>query len=355
MSAFEPDYRHFHDVMHNRRPSRLPLYEHIVSPTVMERVLERRFAGLERASSPRDLAEFFRSYTEFFRLMTYDVVSYEVCIGGILPDGGAILGGKPGPIQDRAAFERYPWEDLPRRFWDRAAPRLDALAAALPSGMRAVGGVGNGLFEISEDLVGLEYLPFMQADDPELYRDLYVRIGDFMSTIWAEFLRRYSEVFVACRFGDDLGFKSSLLTNPATVREHIVPQYRRIIRTIHEAGKPFLYHSCGCIFEVMNDILDAGIDAKHSNEDAIAPFDRWIESYGGRIALLGGFDMDFLCQRKPDEIADLVFEAGSRFRRIARGYALGSGNSIPDYVPLDNYLAMIRGAQKIREADAHAV
>ncbi len=28
----------------------------------------------------------------------------------------------------------------------------------------------------------------------------------------------------------------------------------------------FLLHSCGCIFEVMEDILATGIDAKHSNE-----------------------------------------------------------------------------------------
>lgn len=351
MSVFQPDFRHFADVLRNRRPSRLPLYEHIVSPTVMERILDQPFAALARSTKPGDLAEFFRHYAEFFRRMTYDVVSFEVCIGGILPDSGAIMGGKPGPIQDRATFARYPWDDLPRRYWQVAAPQFDALAASLPAGMRAVGGVGNGLFELAEDLVGLEYLPFMQADDPELYAELYVRIGELMTTIWREFLKRYSDSFVACRFGDDLGFKSSLLTNPATVRDHIIPQYRRVISAIHAAGKPFLYHSCGCIFEVVDEIIAAGINAKHSNEDTIAPFDRWIERYGDRIGLLGGFDMDFLCQHTPDEVTARVIEDGRRFRATARGYALGSGNSIPDYVPVANYLAMVRGAQEIRRLE----
>ena len=54
-----------------------------------------------------DLMEFFRNYTRFFREMTYDVVSYEVCINEILPDGGAILGGRPGPIQNRRDFDSY--------------------------------------------------------------------------------------------------------------------------------------------------------------------------------------------------------------------------------------------------------
>jgi uroporphyrinogen decarboxylase len=114
---------------------------------------------------------------------------------------------------------------------------------------------------------------------------------------------------------------------------------------------PFLWHSCGKIFAVMDEMIDLGIDAKHSNEDIIAPFDRWIELYGQRIGLLGGIDVDLLCQKKPEEIKETVFENGKRFRKTARGYALGSGNSIPDYVPVDGYLAMIEGAQKIRESE----
>lgn len=344
---FTPDYKHFADVMRNKRPTRLPLYEHSVCTSIMEKVLDQSFASL-LAGNQGDLAEYFSHYCRFFKEMTYDVVSFEVGITGILPDSGALCGGKPGPIQSRSDFEAYPWEDLPRRFWNLATPRFDALASSLPDGMKAVGGVGNGVFEISEDLVGLEYLPFMQVDDPELYADVFKRIGDMMYTIWSQFLARYGHAFVACRFGDDLGFKSSLLTNPRTLRQHVFPPYRRVIDLIHESGSPFLFHSCGCIFEVMEEILDMGIDAKHSNEDSIAPFEKWIEDYGQRIGLLGGFDMDFLCTKNESEVYKAVLEQGARYRCLAQGYALGSGNSIPNYVPVENYLAMIRAAEEIR-------
>lgn len=346
---FQPDSRHFGDVMRNRRPRRLPLYEHIISPNVMEKVLGVRFAE-QLTGSPADIAEFFRQYCRFFLEMTYDTVSYEVCIGGFLPGKTALCGGK-GPIQTRADFEAYPWPDVPKAYWAYATPRLDALVAALPPGMEAVGGVGNGLFELAESLVGLEYLPFMEMDDPSLYADLYRRIGDLMVEIWSAFLPRYGRFFAACRMGDDLGFKSSLLTHPQTVRGHIIPQYRRLIAAAHAAGRPFLWHSCGCIFEVMEDAIAAGIDAKHSNEDTIAPFDRWIELYGSRIGLLGGFDMDFLCQRTADDIRTAAREQGRRFRAAACGYALGSGNSITDYMPVENYLAMVESAQRIRAED----
>lgn len=346
---FQPDYRHFSDVMRNRRPARLPLYEHIVNASSMEKILDARFAEQADGDS-RDQAEYFRQHCRFFQEMTYDTVSYEVCIGATLPGQTALCGGQ-GPIQSRADFDAYPWQELLARYWQLARPRLDALVAALPPGMKAVGGVGNGVFELAESLVGLEYLPFMEVDDPELYADLFKAIGDLMCGIWQEFMPRYGGSFAACRFGDDLGFKSSLLTNPGTIRRHIIPQYRRVIDIIHTGGSPFLWHSCGCIFEIMDDVIALGIDAKHSNEDSIATFDRWIADYGSRIGLLGGFDMDFLCLNSVDVIYDEVVEQGKRFRDAARGYALGSGNSIPDYVPAENYLAMIRAAQDLRDSD----
>lgn len=347
---FQPDYRHFARLMKNRRPDRLPLYEHIVSPGIMEKVLGSRFAGLAEGRGS-DLDAYFGQYCRFFREMTYDTVSCEVCVSEILP-GPTALGGGRGPVQSRADFRSYPWAELPALYRRRAWPRLDALATALPPGMKAVGGIGNGVFELAEALVGLEHLPCIQVDDPDLYADLFRAVGDLLALLWKEFLARYGEHFVACRFGDDLGFKSSLLTNPSTVRGYVMPQYRRLIALIHESGSPFLWHSCGCIFEIMEDAIAAGIDARHSNEDAVAPFTRWIGDYGSRIALLGGFDMDFLCTAEEGGVYERVRAEGARFRSLARGYALGSGNSIPDYVPVANYLAMVGAARDIRRREA---
>jgi len=346
-TPFQPDYRHMLAVMDNRRPARLPVYEHLINPPVIEAVLGLKFADLQRGG-PRELDEYFRHYCRFWQEMTYDTVSYEVTITETLPGGGALLGERPGPIQTRADFERYPWDGLPEIYWQAAAPRFDALLANLPPGMQALGGVGNGVFEISEDLVGYQYLAYMQIDDPQLYADLYVRIGDVMIAIWARFLERYAHGFAVCRMGDDLGFKTATLVAPSTLRRHVLPQYRRVIAQVRAAGKPFLLHSCGNIFAVMDEIIAMGINAKHSNEDIIAPFDVWIARYNDRIGLLGGIDLALLCVHTPEETYQTVLERGRRYRRAARGYALGSGNSIPEYVPIENYLAMLRAAQTLR-------
>jgi len=180
---------------------------------------------------------------------------------------------------------------------------------------------------------------------------LLVKIGDIMVEIWSWFLERHGEHYVVCRFGDDLGYKSGTLTSPSVIREHIIPQYRRVIDLIHKAGKPFLWHSCGCIFEIMDDVIEIGIDAKHSNEDTIADYEKWIKLYGNRIGLFGGIDVDLLCKSTPEEIYQTVINKGTKYRQMAKGFALGSGNSIPDYVPVDGFMAMAKGVQEIRERE----
>jgi uroporphyrinogen decarboxylase len=338
------------DVLANRRPKRLPVYEHIISPEIMEKVLNHEFASLAEGEAA-DLDEYFTHYCRFWQQMTYDTVSFEVTVTPRLPGHGAIQGGMLGPIQNRADLERYPWEALPELYWKTAAPRFEALHKRLPPSMLALGGVGNGVFEISEDLVGFQYLAYLQMDDPQTYAELYQRIGDLLVNLWGTFLERYADDFAICRFGDDLGFKTSTLVSPRTIRQHVLPQYRRVIDLIKGQGKPFLWHSCGNIFPIMEDVIALGIDAKHSNEDIIAPYERWIESYGGRIGLLGGIDVDLLCQKSPAEIVEVVYERGKKYRCLANGYALGSGNSIPEYVPVEGYLAMIEAAQKIRHSE----
>ena len=62
--------------------------------------------------------------------------------------------------------------------------------------------------------------------------------------------------------------------------------------------------------------------------------------YGDRIAVLGGVDVNKLCILNETNLRDYV-------RKIldecmpGGGYALGTGNSVTNYIPVENYLAML--------------
>ena len=81
-------------------------------------------------------------------------------------------------------------------------------------------------------------------------------LGDLLAELWTTLLERYGDLFCACRTGDDMGFKSSTLLAPQALIDNVVPQYSRIVKIVHTADKPYLLHSCGCIFDIMDDIID---------------------------------------------------------------------------------------------------
>jgi len=345
---FEPDYRNIEAAAKNEKPARIPLYEHIISEEVMERILGREFARLIDGSAA-DKAEFFRHYTGFFLAMGYDTVSFEQIITKALPGSGALYRHIEPVIKIKEDFESYPWKQVPDRYFELFREDYRALSRAMPEGMKAIGGPGNGIFEMVQDLCGYEQLCYLSVDDPGLYEAIFEAVADMMEAIWRRFLEEFADDYCVCRFGDDLGFRSQTLLPATDIRRLLVPRYKRLISSIHSFGKPFLLHSCGCIFDVMDDLIDvAGIDAKHSNEDAIAPFDTWIARYGGRIGNFGGIDTDVLCSRSGSEIAQYVERVYNAAKQKPGGVALGSGNSIPEYVPPEGYLAMVNTIRQLR-------
>ena len=65
-------------------------------------------------------------------------------------------------------------------------------------------------------------------------------------------------------------------------------------------------------------------------------------SHGDRLALFGNIDLDFPLSRGTPE--DVEREVRERIAALAPGggYALSAGNSIPEYIPLANFEAMLR-------------
>jgi uroporphyrinogen decarboxylase len=339
MENFTPDYENIVRAARNITPERLPLYEHIIDTCHMEKALDKKFADLIDGGAPEQL-EFFKNYCAFFREMGYDTVSYECCVTEILIDGGALYKHNPGAIKSRADFDAYPWDELPELYFNSFMPRFKALRDAMPEGMKAIGGVGNGVFETVQDLTGYENLCYIRADDEELYAQLFRKVAEIETIIWTRFLDEFSDVYCVCRFGDDLGFRTAPLLPPEDIRSHIIPVYKGLIDLVHRAGRPFLLHSCGAIFPVMEDLIGAGIDAKHSNEDQVAPFPEWVRLYGERIGNFGGIDTNMVISLDRAEMKEYILDVISKSAGHG-GFAFGSGNSIPDYVPTEKYLDMV--------------
>lgn len=338
---FTPDYTNIVKAASNQWVDRMPLYEHIIGGRTMQDCIGVNPFDTCFSSDRAESVEGFKQLWNFWRTMGYDTASMEFGVCGALINGGALGNHKDGCIKDRADFERYPWHEIKARFFEMNTPFMEDFAATCPAGMKAIGGVANGVFEAVQDLVGYIDLCYIKADDEELYQDIFKKMGELEYEIWDEFMDKYADVFCVMRFGDDLGFKNQTLISAEDIRENIIPVYSKIITKVHSKGKPFLLHSCGCIFDVMEDLIGtAKINAKHSNEDQIGHFSVWVDKYGDRIGNFGGIDTDVLCRYSPSDIREYVLDCLSRVKGKG-GIAFASGNSIPDYVPLEGYMAMV--------------
>ena len=345
---FQPDYMNIVNAALNKETARMPLYEHIISPGIMERITGKSFAHLIDGDYT-DKREFFRNFCQFQCDMGYDTVSYECLTVKIMPGSGALYDNTEGVIKTRADFEEYPWRELPDYFFDSYTPFFKALREEMPEGMKAIGGVGNGIFECAQDLVGFQELCEIKYEDEALYKDIFTKVGETIYAIWERFLPEFGDIYCVCRMGDDLGFKSSTLLRPDDISELILPGYKRIVDLVHSYHKPFLLHSCGRLFDIMDELITVtGIDAKHSNEDAISPYSKWIDDYGDRIGNFGGLDTDALCEMNPCDIEAYTENAYSVCAKKGHGIAIGSGNSIPDYVSVERYVKALETIRRLR-------
>lgn len=347
MKKFEPDYRHIVDAAYNKEAERLPLYEHGFDASVVEKIIGEPVIPL-LSGSYVDKVEAYRRICRCGIQLGYDCIPFERCMTELVQQGAALMGHGSSIIETMDDLENYPWDKKLDEYIRLFDEDFNALREALPEGMKAVGGIGNGLFETIQDFTTFQELAFLQVDEAEVYELLWKRVGDLMVQLWQWLFDNHLDSFAVCRFGDDLGFRSSTLIQPDEIRKHVLPQYKRVVDLVHAHDKPFLLHSCGKIYDVMDELIDGvGIDAKHSNEDAIDIFDVWVDRYGDRIGNFGGIEMNIMTLNTPDEVKQYVRDLLPKIEGHG-GIAIGTGNQISDYTEPANWIAMSEAVRQWR-------
>jgi uroporphyrinogen decarboxylase len=241
-----------------------------------------------------------------------------------------------GPITTWDEFERYPWPD-PTKADTRL---LEWYSANLPDDMCIVaGGLFGHFAEYLTWLMGYETLCYALYDQRDLVKALADRILE-LSIATLRHTLQFERIKIVWG-SDDMGYRSGTLISPADMREFVLPGHKLMAQMCHDAGRPYILHSCGNLTAIMDDLIDdVRIDAKHSYEDTIELVTEFKRHYGHRLAILGGLDLDFLCRANEAQVRERtrhtldVCMPGS-------GYCLGTGNSVANYIPLEHYLAML--------------
>ena len=241
-------------------------------------------------------------------------------------------------ITDWETFNAYQWPSIAEcdfSIIDQAAKYLVGKAKLVPFSF-------DGILENVIGIMGYEQLCYLLYDEPDLVAKVFHEVGSRLEAYFQKCLEYSAVGAIICN--DDWGFNSQTMVPPAVLREHVFPWYKRIVARAHACGKYAILHSCGYYHDIIEDIIaDIRFDGRHSYEDKIVPIERAYGELAGRIAVIGGLDVDFLTRASSTQ----VYERSRNMLLLTKesgGYALGSGNSIPDYIPDENYLAMLNAA-----------
>jgi uroporphyrinogen decarboxylase len=359
----QPNFENFRrTILRQGPPGPVPFFELFADPGMVEAVLEEKFpVNLHRyieepvleisEDELKGLVKSLDMYVRFCWEVGYDYVfmvtglNLQRSLMAADDTAGAENwpGGQrywqdeeSGPIQNWADFESYPWPKAE----DLSHVALEYVSKVLPEGMKAAAFGFGGIFENCTWLMGLQPFSYALQDQPDLVEAISQRVGELSAATCAQVtaIDNVDVVFLS----DDLGYYSGTLVSPNVIRRYILPHYKKIVDIAHKAGKLVIFHSCGNMYKLMDELIDdVGIDAKHSYEDKILPVEEAYRRWGDRVAILGGVDMDVIGRGTEEQVR-------ARTRQILEvcgvqgmGYCLGTGNTAANYLPRQNYLAML--------------
>ena len=243
-----------------------------------------------------------------------------------------------GVIADWDDFKSYNWED-PETIFEEGNTGLEWVCDHVPSGMGVVTGAGTVLEPVMW-LMGIKNFYVSLYKKPDLVDAMFKKVGE-INIARFKLAAKTSRKIVAFWGSDDWGYRNGLMISPAMMRRWVFPVHKKMAEIAHSRGSLYILHSCGNLKAIMDDIIDyIKVDAKHSFEDTYLPVTEAKRLYGDRIGLIGGVDMDVLSRRSASEVREYV----SHVLKVCKpggGYCLGSGNSVANYVPLENYLTML--------------
>ena len=145
--------------------------------------------------------------------------------------------------------------------------------------------------------------------------------------------------------GDDYAHKKGPLIAPQLFREHIAPSLTRIVGNIKAHGAYCVKHTDGNIWEIVDDIVAAGIDALGPLEPAAEmDLSKVKDRYGDAVCVVGNVDVDLLSRGNPQQV-EAVTRALMEGVSSRGGHILSSGNSITSSVRPENFMAMIRAGR----------
>ena len=213
-----------------------------------------------------------------------------------------------------------------------------------------IGLFGGNMFEVPQMLYRMDNYLLATGMYPDKVLELSEHLyGIYLANLekWMKAVGPYLDVVL---FGDDLGGQQGPLISPEAYREYYKPYHKKLWGRAKElADVKVQLHCCGGIYELLDDLIDAGLDAVNPVQISCRGMDPLTlkADFGGRITFWGGGcdTQQVLPLSSPEEVANHVREQTSIFGP-GGGFVFQQVHNILANVSPVNIVAMMESIQK---------
>lgn len=245
-------------------------------------------------------------------------------------------------------LDRYPWPDpLDPGFTEGLAEDAKRLHEA--TDFAIVGDSGfKSLWELGWALRGFERLLMDVALNPDFVHALMGKLLDINMAATGRFLDTVGKYLQVFRTGDDLATQKGLLMSRAAYQNILKPHYKKFFDSIKsKTDAKLFYHSCGNVTDVLDDLIEIGVDAINPVQvSALGDTAALKSRFGPKVSFWGGIDTQHALPH--GSVQDVEAEVRLRIRDLGPGggFVLGPVHNIQPDVPPENILMMADAARK---------
>lgn len=209
------------------------------------------------------------------------------------------------PFTDRKGWQEFKplleWNDK-RVDWDKdiAQHQADRDASWFVTYGAPMG------YDRTQGWCGSENLLMAMIEDPDWVRDMF-----------GSGIRQLIEGYEAMTVGgfkfdaafvfDDMGYRNASLFSPRAYRELLFPAHKRLCDFMHGQNLKVILHSCGCVKELIPQLIEAGFDCLQPLEvKAGMDLIKLKKMYGEKLAFMGGIDVRAMADPNPAVIEEEI-------------------------------------------------
>ena len=334
----EPNFTGFRNtLMLKEKMDRVPLFDFNIDPIIKEKIIDRKIACV------KDEIDFWvQAGYDYIQIRLKPLIKADLKIADLTRQYHGDLNSLE---QLRSGV--YEWTEIYNDTWnlkDYNLAMIEDIAKLLPENMKLIVHAAD-IFTRSWMIMGFENFCFALYENTELVSELFYQNAMAEIKMLNVTFDSIGDKIGAILYSDDLAYSEGLMISLKNYREYLWPYVKKITQIAKTENIPVIYHTDGCLWELLDDFYEMGINGLQPLEPKSMDLKELKAKRGHQFCLLGSIDIDLLSRGTPQEI-NLMVNDRIKMLGYNGGYMVGSSNTIPDFVNIDNYIAMIETAKK---------